>query len=92
MGYVYLSYFLLALLIHLRTDAIVKVFPWYMQMHKLMGTSPVIDRSAMANSNTPLNLAAIMHGHQDRNGASDDDSVKVMLFYHLLPLSLNIGV
>ena len=24
-------------------DAIAKVFPWYMQMHVLMGTSPIVD-------------------------------------------------
>ena len=39
-------------------------FPWYKQMHALMGTSPVIDRSAIAHSETPLDTSMLA-----RNGA-----------------------
>ena len=39
-------------------------FPWYKQMHALMGTSPVINRSAIAHSATPLDTSMLA-----RNGA-----------------------
>lgn len=40
----------------LHADAIRKRSPWYMEMHRLMGSSPVVDRSAIGNSNSPINL------------------------------------
>ena len=39
-------------------------FPWYKQMHALMGTSPVVDRSVIAHSATPLDTSMLA-----RNGA-----------------------
>jgi hypothetical protein len=64
-------------------DVIAKVFPWYMQMHVLMGTSPVVDRSAMAHSGTPLNLDIITHSRKDRSRSDDEyASVKVGPVYY----------
>ncbi|KAH9990643.1 hypothetical protein BJV74DRAFT_796013 [Russula compacta] len=37
-------------------DKILAVFPWYMQMHVLMGLSPIVMRAAVAHSTTPINL------------------------------------
>jgi hypothetical protein len=34
-------------------------FPWYLHMHKLMGTSPVIDRAAITHSQTPVDLGGL---------------------------------
>ena len=50
------------------TDTIVKVFPWYMRMHLLMGTSPVINQDAVENSLTLLNLNILAC-----NGKGDED-------------------
>jgi hypothetical protein len=52
------------------TDAIVKIFPWYMRMHRLMGTSPVINRDAVGNSLTPLDLDILA-----RNGGDEGKEV-----------------
>ena len=52
------------------TDAIMKIFPWYMHMHHLMGTSPVINRDAMGNSLTPLDLDILA-----RNGGDEGKEV-----------------
>ncbi|KAH7913600.1 hypothetical protein BJ138DRAFT_1220151 [Hygrophoropsis aurantiaca] len=41
-------------------DKVKVKFPWYMTMHRLMGTSPVADRSAIAHSGTSLDLT-ILH-------------------------------
>jgi len=74
-------------------DAIAKVFPWYMRMHRLMGTSPIVDRSAMAHSNTTLNLGAIMHGHKDR-GSDDEleiDKVRYIRLSLLPSMNVQIG-
>jgi hypothetical protein len=56
------------------TDAIAKVFPWYMRMHVLMGTSPVV----MAHSRTPFNLDIITYGRKDCSRSDDEfESTKV---------------
>jgi hypothetical protein len=34
-------------------------FPWYKDMHALMGTSPVVDKSAIANSATMLDTTVL---------------------------------
>ena len=55
------------------TDAIVKAFLWYMCMHCLMGTSPVINQDAVGNSLTPLNLDILAH-----NGNGDEGNEVIM--------------
>ncbi|THU80472.1 hypothetical protein K435DRAFT_874351 [Dendrothele bispora CBS 962.96] len=46
-----------------REDKIQKIFPWYKRMIHLMGTSPVVDRSAIANSTSTFDLSCL----KDRN-------------------------
>ena len=41
------------------TDLIQKKFPWYKRMHALMGTNPIVDRSAIAHSRTTINLSSL---------------------------------
>jgi hypothetical protein len=48
-------------------DAIMKIFLWYMHMHHLMGTSPIINRDAVGNSLTPLNLNILAHNSGDED-------------------------
>ena len=38
------------------TELIQRKFPWYKQMHALMGTSPIVNRSAVAHSQTSISL------------------------------------
>jgi hypothetical protein len=59
-------------------DAITKVFPWYMRMHCLMGTSPVINRDAVGNSSTPLNLDILA-----RIGGDEDKEVIMAPLFHI---------
>ena len=43
----------------LLTISLVKIkatFPWYMRLHMLMGTSPVVDRSTLAHSTMGVGL------------------------------------
>ncbi|THV02629.1 hypothetical protein K435DRAFT_792411 [Dendrothele bispora CBS 962.96] len=40
-------------------DAVKTVFPWYVRMALLVGGSPVVDRSAVANSATAINLSVL---------------------------------
>jgi len=47
-------------------EQINKVFPWYKRLHALMGTSPIVDTSAIANSTTDIDLTVL----QSANGAS----------------------
>ncbi|KAF8064138.1 hypothetical protein FPV67DRAFT_1451371 [Lyophyllum atratum] len=62
-------------------------FPWYKRMHKLMGMSPIVDKSAIANSTTPsINLNMLgRHGKASRTSPkwdiehdSGSDSVKTL--------------
>ncbi|KAJ7461893.1 hypothetical protein FB451DRAFT_1404398 [Mycena latifolia] len=53
-------------------DAIEKKFPWYKRMNILMGTSPVVNRSAVAHSNTRVNLSVL-----DRNGEAHDGPISI---------------
>ena len=55
------------------TDAIVKAFLWYMHMHCLMGTSPVINQDAVGNSSTLLNLNILA-----RNSNGDEGNEVIM--------------
>jgi hypothetical protein len=40
-------------------DKIRSTFPWYKRLNDLMGTSPVVDESALANSATLLDLSVL---------------------------------
>ncbi|KAJ6609748.1 hypothetical protein B0H10DRAFT_2225653 [Mycena sp. CBHHK59/15] len=40
-------------------DLIKKKFPWYKRMHALMGSSPVVDRSALSHSQTSVDLSVL---------------------------------
>ncbi|KAF7351953.1 hypothetical protein MVEN_01157300 [Mycena venus] len=59
-------------------DAIQEKFPWYMRMHDLMGSSPVINRSAVAHSGTRVDLSILDRDGEAHEGpisvASDDES------------------
>ena len=41
-------------------EHIMKVFLWYKQMHASMGTSPIVDTSAIANYTSEIDLTALM--------------------------------
>ncbi|KAF8172623.1 hypothetical protein K438DRAFT_1981468 [Mycena galopus ATCC 62051] len=53
-------------------DAIIKKFPWYKRMHALMGTSPIVNRSAVAHSGTRVDLGVL-----DRDGTPHDGPIMV---------------
>lgn len=40
-------------------DKVQEQFPWYKRMHALMGTSPIVDRSAIANSTSDIDLTVL---------------------------------
>ncbi|KAK7015981.1 hypothetical protein R3P38DRAFT_3203707 [Favolaschia claudopus] len=58
-------------------DKIEGKFPWYMRMHELMGTSPVVSRSAGAHSETRVDLSILDRDGEAHCGPlsihSDDD-------------------
>ena len=45
---------------HASLEHITKVFSWHKQMHALMGTSPIVDMSAITNSASDIDLTALM--------------------------------
>ncbi|KAJ7506345.1 hypothetical protein B0H11DRAFT_2327412 [Mycena galericulata] len=53
-------------------EAIAKKFPWYKRMDILMGTSPIVNRSAVAHSNTRVDLSVL-----DRDGKAHDGPISV---------------
>ncbi|KAJ6603371.1 hypothetical protein DFH09DRAFT_1354613 [Mycena vulgaris] len=61
-------------------DKISKKFPWYKRMDRLMGTSPIVNRSALAHSRTRVDLGVLdrkgtaHNGPISVNGDSDDDT------------------
>ncbi|KAF7360076.1 hypothetical protein MVEN_00735700 [Mycena venus] len=56
-------------------DLIQEKFPWYKRMNDLMGSSPVIDRSAVAHSGTRVDLSILdRDGETPVNLDSDDES------------------
>ncbi|KAJ7737139.1 hypothetical protein DFH07DRAFT_966583 [Mycena maculata] len=65
-------------------DLIKAKFPWYLRMHALMGSSPAVDRSALAHSQTHVDLS-VLDGHgkkvvpvdSDDDSASDAESDKI---------------
>jgi hypothetical protein len=56
-------------------DLIQTKFPWYKRMHALMGTSPIVDRSAIAHSRTAIDLGILAR-----------DETPVSPFFYLQPL------
>lgn len=54
------------------TDEISEKFPWYKRLDALMGTSPVVNRSAVAHSQTRVDLSVL-----DRDGEVRDPSLCV---------------
>ncbi|KAJ7105922.1 hypothetical protein C8R44DRAFT_886369 [Mycena epipterygia] len=48
-------------------EKISKKFPWYKRMDRLMGTSPIVNRSAVAHSGTRVDLGIL-----DRKGTAHD--------------------
>ncbi|KAF8160102.1 hypothetical protein K438DRAFT_2025870 [Mycena galopus ATCC 62051] len=59
-------------------EEITQKFPWYMRMDTLMGTSPVVNRSAVAHSQTRVDLGVLDRSGEAHDGPieldSDDDS------------------
>lgn len=47
-------------------DLIQTKFPWYKRMHALMGTSPIVDRSAVAHSRTAIDLSILTQDGESR--------------------------
>ncbi|KAF8222626.1 hypothetical protein L208DRAFT_1426292 [Tricholoma matsutake] len=49
-------------------------FPWYLCMHKLMGTSPVVDQAAITHSQTPVDLSTLgRHGMSSAPSIGEDN-------------------
>ncbi|KAJ7310673.1 hypothetical protein DFH08DRAFT_1046436 [Mycena albidolilacea] len=55
-------------------DVITKKFPWYLRMHDLMGSSPVVNRSAVAHSGTRVDLDVL-----DRDGEAHHGPISLDL-------------
>ncbi|KAG1845203.1 hypothetical protein F4604DRAFT_1688819 [Suillus subluteus] len=49
----------------LRLDKILQEFPWYLRMQELMTKSPVVDKSALLNSSTLLDLGPLHRAPSD---------------------------
>jgi hypothetical protein len=39
-----------------------KAFPWYMRMHSLMGSSPIVSKAALTHSKSPIDLGLLDRG------------------------------
>ena len=69
-----------------------------MQMHRLMGTSLVVDQSAMVHSGTALDLDIIIHSlkdHvEDHVGSNDEiaSASRVSTTIHSLLILLNVCI
>ncbi|KAF8144499.1 hypothetical protein K438DRAFT_1992751 [Mycena galopus ATCC 62051] len=53
-------------------EEITQKFPWYMRMDTLMGTNPVVNRSAVAHSQTRVDLGVL-----DRSGEAHDGPIEL---------------
>ena len=61
-------------------DKIHSTFPWYKQLNDLMGTSPVVDESALANSATLLDLSVLSNSQPSNDElAQVEDEVSLSL-------------
>lgn len=63
-------------------DDIQKKFPYFKTLHNLMGSSPVVDRAALANSTTELDTSILGRGsqpfdHLEPMTAHEDDAVSI---------------
>jgi len=59
-------------------DKVKKKFPWYKRMNSLYRESPVVDRSAVANSTSQLDLTILDHSQvADNDGAATDDDIPI---------------
>jgi hypothetical protein len=64
-------------------DKICSTFPWYKRLNNLMGTSPVVDESALANSVTPLDLSVLSNFQASNNElAQVENEVSLSLESH----------
>ncbi|KAG6805420.1 hypothetical protein H0H93_004832, partial [Arthromyces matolae] len=53
--------------------AVLKKFPWYKKMSKLMRGSPITDNSALANSKTPAKNLEILKRKRSRSTTDDEN-------------------
>jgi hypothetical protein len=61
-------------LIHYFLELIEAKFPWYLRMHQLMGTSPIVDRAAITHSQTPVDLSTLGRHSQSSAPSTGDDN------------------
>lgn len=54
-------------------ERIEKDFPWYKVMNRLMGASPIVDRSAIAHSGTVLDLSVLQKTSESKDTIEDVD-------------------
>lgn len=66
-----------------RLEQISKKFKWYKRLHGLLSSSPVHDRSGLANSASPVNLDILTKGpkNDDEGQASGEDNDSDVSFY-----------
>lgn len=65
-------------------DKVQAQFPWYKRMHALMGTSPIVDQSAIANSTTDIDLTVLYRsdaGSTEAREAKKSQSMVGRLFF-----------
>jgi hypothetical protein len=54
-------------------DEIKSKFPWYLRMHALMGSSPIVCRKSISNSKLDIDLTVL--GGGDGGDDEDEDDV-----------------
>ena len=65
-------------LIHYFPELIEVKFPWYLHMHQLMGTSPIIDQDAITHSQTPVDLSIFgCHSQSSASSTGDDNLLSI---------------
>ncbi|KAI5836560.1 uncharacterized protein SCHCODRAFT_02646125 [Schizophyllum commune H4-8] len=57
-------------------DSIQKTFPYFKTLHNMMGSSPTVDRGAMANSTTPVDTSILGRGSQPFDDPVDPSHVE----------------
>lgn len=62
------------------TDKIKSSFPWYKRINDLMGTSPAVDKSALAHSTSPLDLM-VLGDHASYSGGQLDSDLDVGYYF-----------
>ena len=66
-----LLYILLHIHLMFYTDEIQLKFPWYLCMHALMGSSPIVGRKSILNSKSDIDLTVLRGG--DGEDKDEDD-------------------